>query len=302
MRRVVFLIPDSAKQPRGGIMNLVRHGRVARAQGAEAVLATESGRDGHGRSWFRHDLPCIPWDERRPGDACVVPDLYSDRAAAVAGPCIVYLQTPLRLERNFDHLRPGVRLWTDSPFMLERCRAVFPGTEIAMVPNVVDEEAFPFIPQGRRRDGMIIFFPRKGEDFGRAVFDAYRRGGGRYWKPRTVDRMRFDRMSRLFRKPQAFFASAEVEGCALPPQESMAAGIVVVGRDARGANFCMEHGETAMVANGVEEAVGCLRALEDPALRQRLAERAYEQISRFFPRNEPAAFWRGVLEAMGDGR
>jgi glycosyltransferase involved in cell wall biosynthesis len=297
MRRFVFLIPDSAKQPRGGIMNIVRHGRVARGLGAEVVLATGTGRDGHGRSWFRHDLPCIRWDRRRDDDACVVPDLYSAQADAVAGPCIVYLQTPLRLTADFDYRRASVRLWTDSPFMLERCREVFPGKEIGIVPNVVDEEAFPFIPQRERRDGMIIFFPRKGEEYGRAVFDAYRRSGGRYWKPRTVDRMRFDRMATLFRKPQAFFASAEIEGCALPPQESMAAGIVVVGRDARGANFCMEHERTAMVTDGVDHAAACQASLEDPALRERLAQCAYEAISRYFPRNEPRAFWQGILES-----
>lgn len=298
MTRCVFLVPDRLNQPFGGIMNLVRHAQVAARQGAVAVVATDSGRDPHGRRWFTHELACIPWAERRPDDLCIVPDIFSDRADEVRGRCIVYLQTPLRLERNFDWLRGGLELWTDSPPMVSRCAARYPGRPARLVPNVVDPLAFPFIEQSRRVPGLILVFPRKGGEFIEETIAAYRAGGGRYWKARRVDRVRFERLCHLFREAQAFLASAEVEGCALPPQESMAAGVVVVGRNAGGANFCMRDRETALVVQTPQEAAAALRELEDPALRDRLARAAHESIRRFFPDAEPAALWREVLGGM----
>ncbi len=302
MRRFVFLIPEKTSEPRGGIMNIVRHALVARAQGGETVLATDSGRDPHGRRWFRHDLECIRWADRGPEDACLVPDLYSARADSVRGTCIVYLQTPLRLERDFDWRRPAVELWTDSPFMVGRCRERYPGKDIRMVPNVVDDGAFPWVEPSRRRSGMLIVFPRKGADFVEASLAAYRAAGGRYWKPRAVHGVPFPKLAAIFGEAQAFLASGDVEGCALPPQEAMAAGVVVVGRDAGGANFCMKHRETALVARTPQETAAALRELEDPALRETLARRAHREISRFFPGGEPAALWRDVLGAMEPAR
>ncbi len=296
MRRLVFLIPDRTSEPRGGIINIVRHCQLARSLGADAVLATESGRDQHGRRWFRHDLRCIRWDDRAPEDWCLVPDLYSERSNAVEGPCVVYMQTPKWLLRNFNYLSEKVEIWTDSPLMVGLCRDRYPGKPIRIVPNIVDNTAFPFLEQSQRSPGMILVFPRKGADFIEAAFAAYRSDGGSYWKPHAVDGIPFERLTRVFREAQAFLASADVEGCALPPQESMAAGVVVVGKDAGGANFCMRDRETALVARSPEAAAAAMRELEDPELRTRLAHNAHREIRRFFPGAEPGQVWRGILQ------
>ncbi|MBN1491113.1 MAG: glycosyltransferase [Phycisphaerae bacterium] len=295
--RYVFLIPDKVTSPRGGIMNIVRHCQIAAELGAPAVLATDTGKDPHGQEWFLHQLPVIKWSQRRRQDTCVVPDLWSKRANKVHGPCVVYMQVPNRLYNDFDHTREDLQIWTDSSLMLTLCRERYPGKEIPIVPNVVDNKAFPFIPQQERREGMIIVFPRKGSDFIDSVFAEYARRGGQYWKPKVLDKMRFDRMAKVFEQAQAFLASADVEGCALPPQESMAAGVVVVGKDANGANFCMQHGKTAMVASTPEEVAIALRELEAPSLRATLAHNAYDFIKQFFPDAAPMAFWRQILSA-----
>lgn len=295
----MFLIPDVKQGPTGGIMNITRHCALARHLGADAVLATDSGRNSGNRRWFRSDAPCIRWDERASDDTCVIPDVYTGRVAEVMGPCIVYMQSPLWLRRDFDHTRRDLQIWTDSPLMLSKCRELYPGKDIPIVPNIVDDRTFPFIPQTQREPGMIIVFPRKGKEFIDAVFREYRRSGGRYWKPKTLDGLPFDRMAKVFRRAQAFFASADVEGCALPPQESMAGGVVVIGKDAGGANFCMRHGETALVADDVSGAVECLRQAEDAGLRERLSSNAYAFIQRYFPDEEPTRFWRSILQ---DGR
>ncbi len=76
----------------------------------------------------------------------------------------------------------------------------------------------------------------------------------------------------------------------------MAAGIVVVGKTARGANFSMQHRETAMIAETPEEAAECLRELEDPDLRDRISRNGHEFISRYFPSGEPAQFWKEKIK------
>jgi hypothetical protein len=295
VHRYVFLVPGDVKGPTGGIMNIVRHATLARSLGADVVLATDSGKDKHGRRVFRHSIPSIRWTDRRRSDVCIIPDLYTNRVASIGGRCIVYMQSPLWLRQDFDHSRNDVWIWTDSPPMLEKCRQLYPGKDIPIVPNIVDNGAFPFIPQSQREDGMIIVFPRKGPEFIDAVFAEYRRRGGRYWKPKVVDGLSFEKMALIFRRAQAFLASADVEGCALPPQESMAAGVVVIGKDANGCNFCMRHQETALVSNTVEATLTQLQAAEDANTRERLAANAFDFIKRFFPSGEPTRFWRQVL-------
>jgi len=119
--------------------------------------------------------------------------------------------------------------------------------------------------------------------------------GGRYWTPKVVDGISLDKLSVLFRQAQGFLASAEVEGCALPPQEAMSAGVVVAGLDARGANFCMQHRKTAMVASTPQETAQHLRELEDPAFKDQLTVNAYDYIKQFFPNAEPTRFWRALV-------
>jgi hypothetical protein len=282
----------------GGTLNIMRHCALARRLGADAGLMTPRGGDTYGR-FNVVDAPFYAWSDIRRDDVCVIPDFCSDLVNRFDNRAIVYLQAPGRLVANFDYLNPRVRLWTDSPFMLEQCREVFPGKDIPIVPNIVDPETFPFRAQSERAPGLLLAFPRKGPEFIEATRVAYEQAGGRYWRFELVDGVSLFELARRMRRPQAFLASGEDEGCALPPQECMAAGIVVVGRSARGANFSMEHRRTAMIANTPEEAAVALRELEEQELRDTIARNGWDFIRRYFPDAEPAEFWRSTLGELG---
>jgi len=288
-------IPLWIREVRGGTLNLMRHCAVARSLGVDAVLATARGRDVYGPQLGIGTLPFIRWSQRQPDDVCIVPDIYTYLIDAVAAAVVAYEQSPEQVHNDFDHTRANVSIWADSPLMVDRCRAAYPGTDVTLVPNVVDPIAFPFLESAYRTPGELIAFPRKGAAFIDATYRRYRELGGRYWQLQRVDGLPFYQLAARFRTPQAFLASADVEGCALPPQEAMAAGIVVVGRSAGGANFCMRHNETALVAETAEDAAAALRSIEDAAVRMRLSGAAYEYIQRFFPKNEPTQFWRDLL-------
>lgn len=282
----------------GGTLNNMRHAALARSLGADAVLASPSGKDTYGR-FAIVDLPYIRWADRRPDDVVLVPDFVSELVDEVEGQAIAYLQVPIHLQADFDYRDERVHLWTDSPFMLEKCQAVFPGKDIPIVPNIVDDGVFELIPQSEREPGLVFAFPRKGADYIEETRRLYRELGGTYWKFELIDGLPLLELARQMRRAQVFLASAEVEGCALPPQESMAAGIVVVGKSARGANFSMEHGETAMIAETPKEAAEALRALEDDALRDKISRKGHDFIKRYFPGGEPSDFWREQLRGFG---
>ena len=298
MNRFIFLIPDEKALPRGGIMNIIRFGELASSLGADVAVATFSGKDGHGKKWFKHNLPVIKWEDRSDDDICLIADLYSDQADHVNGACILYMQTPLQLHNNFDYMRKDLQIWTDSPYMLEMCKEHYPGKDIPIVPNIVDSKAFPFKPQSERKAGRIFVFPRKGDDFIKEVFKKYKKAGGNYWKPKRLHKLPFEKLAEEFGEAQAFFASADVEGCALPPQESMAAGVVVIGKNATGANFSMQHNKTALVCNTVDETVENLFRAEDEKLRTELAGEAYNFISRYFPDAEPKQFLENTFDKL----
>jgi glycosyltransferase involved in cell wall biosynthesis len=278
----------------GGTLNIMRHCQVARSQGAEAVVATISGRDTYGE-WGLPGLPYIRWTDRSPDDICIVPDFVSNLADEVTGKAIVYLQVPIHTRANFHYQDDRIALWTDSPYMQEICHVTYPGKQVEIVPNIIDRDKFPFIPQSKREPGLVFAFPRKGPEFIAATQEWYRKLGGTYWRFELIDGLSIHELAKQFRRPQVFLASAEVEGCALPPQESMASGIVVVGKTARGANFSMQHGKTAMVAESPEEAARCLLELEDRELRDSIAQNAYHYISRYFWDGEPARFWQKTI-------
>lgn len=280
----------------GGTLNLMRHCLVARSCGADAVLATMRGQDTYGERGI-HNLPFIRWVDRHPDDVCIVPDYVTELIDEVEGPAIAYLQVPIHTHANFNYRDKRVTLWTDSPFMQEVCQDTYPGKVVEIVPNVVDNEAFPFIPQSQRESGLLFAFPRKGADFIQQTQEYYQKKGGTYWKFELVDGLPFHELATQFRRPQVFLASAEVEGCALPPQESMAAGIVVLGRTAHGANFCMDHGKTAMTAENPQEAAQCLFELENMQLRDQISHNAHEYISQYFPSNAPTVFWQDVIHS-----
>lgn len=122
--------------------------------------------------------------------------------------------------------------------------------------------------------------------------------GGTYWHFELIDGISIHQLAQQFQRPQAFLASAIVEGCALPPQESMASGVVVVGRNANGANFCMEHRDTAMIAETPEAAARCLLELENVELRVELAQNAYRSIKQYFPSQSPTEFWQETLRTL----
>ncbi len=282
----------------GGTLNIMRHAALARSLGVEAVLATPGGKDTYG-PYNVVDVPFVRWADRRDDDVCIVPDFCTKLINDVRGRAIAYLQIPTHLYANFDYLSPRIRLWTDSPFMLEKCRKVFPGKQIDIVPNIVDHEAFPFVPQAERERGLLLAFPRKGPEFIDETEREYAALGGSYWRFERIDGIPLFELAQRMRRAQAFLASADVEGCALPPQESMAAGIVVVGKTARGANFSMEHRRTAMVAETPTEAARALVELEDEGLRSHIAENAHQFISRYFAGGEPTQFWLATLRDLG---
>lgn len=275
----------------GGTLNIMRHAWVARRAGAEVALVTPTGRDTYGSTWGLFDLPYVAWSDRREDDVVMVPDYATDLVREVPGRCIVYQQVPIHLYRDFDYMDPRITMWTDSPHMLALCEKMYPGKEIPIVPNVVDDGMFPFRPQREREKGLVFAFPRKGPEYIAEARRIYRERGGKYWHFQLIDGIPIKELAREFSRPQAFLASAEIEGCALPPQESMAAGVVVIGRKATGANFAMEHRKTALVAETPAEAAQCLLDAEDDALRERIAEAAHAAISRYFPANEPTEFW-----------
>lgn len=282
----------------GGTLNNMRHAAVARSLGIDARIACPSGRDTYG-PFNVVNVPYVSWQDRRDDDVVLLPDFCSELADEVRGPTIVYLQSPIQLRRDFDFLSDRVRLWANSPFMLEHAVAMFPGKSIGLAPIIVDAAMFPFIPQAHRETGLLFAFPRKGPEFITATQEHYARLGGTYWRFELIDGLPLHELARQMRRPQAFLASSEIEGCALPPQESMAAGIVVVGRSARGANFQMRHRETAMVGETPEEAAICLRELEDDTRRDIIARNAVALIRRYFPEEEPTAYWRSALTDLG---
>jgi glycosyltransferase involved in cell wall biosynthesis len=282
----------------GGTLNTMRQCAVARACGADAVLATMSGEDTYGEKGVT-GLPYIRWQDRRHDDICIVPDIMTDIIDEVSGPVVAYLQSPIFVKTDFNYRDPRVLLWTDSPFMLEVCRRIY-GSEkpIEIVPNIIDNSVFNLIPQSERESGLIFAFPRKEPQYIADTQRHYAEMGGSYWHFELIDGISIHELAQQFRRPQAFLASAVVEGCALPPQESMASGIVVVGRDANGANFCMEHRQTAMIAETPEAAARCLIELENAELRVELAQNAYQSIKQYFPHESPTEFWQQTLQAF----
>lgn len=282
-------------QAYGGILNIMRHCAVARYCGVDAVLATMRGRDTYGNKNLYPHLPFIRWADRQRDDICIIPDCATELINQVEGRAIAYLQSPLFVFDNFDYRDSQVALWTDSPYMKSVCQKVYLEKEIQIVPNIVDNQLFPFIPQSKREAGLVFALPRKGPEFIAKTQEIYKAKGGKHWRFELIGGLSIHEFARQFRRPQVFLASAEIEGCALPPQESMAAGVVVVGKTASGANFCMEHYETAMTAENPEEAAQYLIALENDALRDRIAHNAHKQISCYFPENDPSKFWHQII-------
>lgn len=283
----------------GGTLNLMRHCKIARDCGADSYMATMRGIDTYAEAGIP-GLPFMRWADRRKDDICIVPDFVTDLIDEVEGRTIAYLQVPTFTLRNFDYQSDRVALWTDSPFMQDICEKTYPGKAIEIVPNIVDNQLFSFVPQSLREPGLVFAFPRKGPEYIAKTQAEYQRLGGKYWHFELIDGLTIRELAQEFRRPQVFLASAEVEGCALPPQESMASGIVVVGKTARGANFCMEHGETAMVAETPEAAAQCLIELENAELRDRISQQAHKAISYFFPSEEPRRFWQRLIQQYGD--
>jgi hypothetical protein len=216
-----LLVARSLRSPvaSGGALNIMRHAAIASSLGAEAVLATPSGVDTYG-SLSVVNLPFIRWADRRDDDICMVPDICTHLIDDVRGRAIAYLQVPTHVRADFDYLHPRVRLWTDSPFMLEICNNVYAEKHVAIVPNVVDNKAFPFRSQSERKSGLLLAFPRKGPEFIEATRVAYANLGGTYWKFDLVGGLSLKELANRMQQHQAFLASAEVEGCALPPRSA----------------------------------------------------------------------------------
>lgn len=283
----------------GGTLAIMRQCALARSLGADAIMATRSGRDTYGDLGVEH-LPFAAWAKRRPDDVCVVPDIYSALADDVVGPVIVYQQNPNLVRPDFDHRRPNVRLWTCSPLMSDCCRRILPGNEPTCVPMIIDPGAFPFRPAGEHQAGRLAALPRKGAmEFIQSAFGRYRELGGRYWELDLIDGLPFHQYAKRFCQAEAFLPATDVEGFALPGLEAMAAGVAVAGKNARGASAYMRDDDNALIANTVEEAAAALLRLEDPQLRQRLTQSGYAYVQQFFREAEPTRFWQQQLVELG---
>jgi glycosyltransferase involved in cell wall biosynthesis len=267
---------------------------AARAVGLESYLVSESGRNTYARIDGIPQLPFLRYAERRPTDVCVYTDVFSWMVPDSGCFAIVYEQSPRFIRNDFDHRSPRLLVWTDSDYMRALCERAYPGISIDIVPNIVDHKLFRFVPQSQRKAGELIAFPRKGPEFIDATMAAYRNLGGNFWQLQKIDGLTIGELGRRFRTPQAFLASADVEGCALPPQECMASGILVVGKNANGANFVMQHEKTALVANTPEEAAKMLMRAEDHELRTRLTRQGFAAIKRYFSNGDPAILWKKV--------
>lgn len=281
----------------GGVLNIMRHCGIALHAGAEATLATRTGRNTYG-SHAPRDLPYIPWSARKPDDVVILPDYFSRVFREVQGRAVVYEQMPAFVRNDFDYMNPRVSIWTDSPFMVDICERKLPGKAAEIVPNVIDGQKFPFVPQSERQP-IVFAFPRKNPEFIDETERLYKADGGTHFRFERISGLSIHELAQAFRRPQVFLASAEMEGCALPPQESMASGLVVVGRTAKGANYAMEHEKTALVAETPAEAARCLKQAESFALRDAISRAAHTYISRFFADQEPLRFWQNNLQRFG---
>ncbi len=287
-------------QVSGGMLNVFRHAQIASQLGVPVVIASVCGQDTYQNVFGdQRRFQFIRWRDRRPTDVCVVPDFATQLIDQVAGPVVAYQQSPLFLQDDFDWRRASVRIWTDSPVMQSKCEALYKSKPITIAPNVVDSQMFPFLSQQERTPGLIFAFPRKGPAFIEQTQAAYRSFGGRYWRFELIDGLSIAELAKRFREPQAFLASADVEGCALPPQEAMAAGVVVVGKKAHNCNFSMQDGVTALVGETPEAAARRLIELESAQLRDTLSKAGYAYISRFFAAAEPTLFWKSQLAELG---
>lgn len=278
----------------GGTLNIMRHCMAAKAAGLESYMVSASGHNTYAGIDGVPQLPFLRYEDRKPTDVCVYTDIFSWLVPDSGCFAIVYEQSPRFIHNDFDHRSSKVMVWTDSDYMHTLCERAYPGIAIDIVPNIVDHKLFRFVPQSMRKAGELIAFPRKGAEFIDATLAAYRTLGGTFWQLHKVDGLTIGQLGRRFRTPQAFLASADVEGCALPPQECMASGILVIGKNANGANFVMQHEKTALVANTPEEAAIMLKRAEDHELRTRLTQEGYNAIKRYFFDGDPAILWKQV--------
>lgn len=282
----------------GGVLNIMRHCALARSLGVDAVLATENGTNAYD-DCGTGPLPVVGWSARERTDLCVVPDVFSNLVESIEGAVVVFYQGAGYVRRDFDHHRAGVSLWACSPYMIERCREAFPGKVPALVPVIVDPQAFPFVEQARREPGRLAALPRKNcLPFIEATYRRYRERGGRYWKLDLIEGVPFRDFARRYGTPQALLPASAVEGFGLPGAEAMAAGIAVAGSDAGGASFYMRDRDTALVANDPDRAATALLEIEDPALRERLSQNGRRFIERLFPDAEPRRFWENFVAAL----
>ena len=279
----------------GGTLNIMRHCWLARQCGTESVLATIRGKDTYGKDGL-HNLPFIRWSDRRDDDICIIPDYVTELINEVKGPAIAYQQVPFHTRNNFNYQDSRISIWVDSLYMEEICRKTYPGKAIEMVPKVVDNNTFPFIPQEQRESGVLFTFPLENPEFINETQKQYQQLGGNYWKFEQRQGLSFHHRAQDFHRPQALLVSNQMDGGALILQEAMASGIIVVGRSAPGAHFRMEQGETALIGDTPQKAAECLRELEEQALRDRLSHNAKEAMSGYFPSEEPTRFWERTIK------
>lgn len=196
-----------------------------------------------------------------------------------------------------DSYRPEFHYMTISAWNRERLREL--GLDAELIPPGIDLETFRPLPDGTRRDDMVLALGRSNPlknlpltiDAWRALAGGPELAGapelclfgiepGLANDPgmRHVQSPSDEQVNELFNEATVFVQTSTHEGFALPPLEAMATGCAVVCTDAHGnRDFCVD-GENCLMPAPERDAVAdaLARLLADPALRERLGRAGIE--------------------------
>jgi glycosyltransferase involved in cell wall biosynthesis len=203
---------------------------------------------------------------------------------------------------------------------LQQLAASLGALPVRYVPNSIDEAVFPLIRSVHDRPPRItmLWHPHevKGSATGlQAVADVRRERPGTlvdvfsaYPPPENVPpwvtwhrKPTRPELSRLLNDTAIFLSPSRLEGWALPPAEAMASGCALVSTNIGGVGDYAVAGQTALLApvgDAAALAAACIRLLDDPGLRHRMATAGHLLIkSEFTPQRSHAL----LEKALSDG-
>jgi GT2 family glycosyltransferase len=299
--RVIYVTEDTGVG--GGHRDIFEHLNGLRRRGHDAELWTL----GEKPEWFDLDAPVRSFEDYEalvealePVDAIKVATWWNTagpvwQASVLHGIPVYFVQD---IETSYYRANPALQdavlasyrhefhYMTISSWNRDRLREL--GLDATLIPPGIDLENFRALPDGSRREQMVLALGRSNPLKNLPLtIDAWRRlpeprpelclfgiepacasePGIRY-----VDSPSDEEVNRLFNEATVFVQTSWHEGFCLPPLESMATGGAVVCTDAHGnRDFCVD-GENCLMpapeAAAVADAIG--RLLADPALRTRL--------------------------------